>query len=120
MFLVKPDAFRRMKVGTIFDVLENNFDFIEMEFFQFTVELIEEFYAEHIEKDFYTRLQASMLSGYSLAILVDQVWTQEQKDLCGEIRKTIGIGFNRAENGIHCSDSFDSDIKESDLIFGRH
>ena len=61
-----------------------------------------------------------MISGSSLAIMVEETWTQEHKDLAGLIREKIGTGFNLAENGIHCSDSFDSDIRESDLIFGRH
>lgn len=120
MFLIKPDAFRRNIVGHILEYIEDNFDIIDMEYFQFSIELVAEFYVEHIEKDFYSRLQATMISGSSLAIMVQETWDQEHKDLVDTIREKIGVGFNLAENGIHCSDSADSDIRESDLIFGRH
>ena len=120
MFLIKPDAFRRMEVGKIIEHIEGNFDIIDMEFFRFSVEFIDEFYAEHREKDFYPLLQVTMISGFSLAIMVQENWEQSHKDLSDIIREKIGLGFNSAENGVHCSDSADADIKECDLIFGRH
>ncbi len=120
MFLIKPDAFRRMEVGNILKFIEGNLEIIDMEFFRFTPELVDEFYAEHKEKDFYGRLQATMISGFSLAILVQENWEQSHKGLSDMIREKIGIGFNPAENGVHCSDSFDAAIRESDLVFGRH
>lgn len=120
MFLIKPDAFLRMQVGIIIEGIEVDLDIIDMEFFQFTVELVDKFYLEHKDKDFYDQLQSTMLSGSSLAIMVQETWTQEQKDISNSIREHIGIGSNSAENGIHCSNSFDADVRESDLIFGRH
>ncbi len=120
MFLIKPDAFRRLRAGEILKHIEMVHSIIDMEYFRFTVDLVDEFYAEHKEKDFYGRLQATMISGSSLAIMVQRTWEQDQKTLADDIRKVVGVGLNAAENGIHCSDSFDSDIKESDLIFGRH
>ena len=120
MFLIKPDAFRRMEVGDIIKHIEGNLEILDMEFFRFNVELVDEFYSEHKEKDFYPQLQATMISGPSLAVMVQENWEQSHKDLSNRIREKIGLGFNSAENGIHCSDSFDADIKESDLIFGRH
>lgn len=120
MFLIKPDAFRRFKIGDIISILEINFDIIDMEFFQFNIELVDMFYEEHKEKDFYSQLQATMISGSSLAIVVKDNWAAAHREVSDIIRRKIGIGFNNAENGIHCSDSFDADMRESDLIFGRH
>lgn len=120
MFLIKPDAFRRFKVGEIFKHIEIVHTIIDMEFFHFTIILADEFYKEHREKSFYNQLQATMISGPSLAIMVQKTWEQDQKDFSDNIRKIIGLGFNSAENGIHCSDSIDADIRESDLIFGSH
>lgn len=120
MFLIKPDAFRRMEIGNILKHIEGNFEIIDMEFFRFTLEFVDEFYEEHIGKDFYSRLQATMISGFSLAIMVQETWDQSHKDISDIIREKIGIGYNLAENGIHCSDSFDADICETDMIFGRN
>lgn len=119
MFLIKPDAFRREVIGDILKQLEAGYTIIDMEFFRFSVELVDEFYAEHKEKDFYPRLQATMISGPSLAILVQETWIPEHKRVAGSIRRIVGVGLNKAENGIHCSDSFDADMRETDLIFGR-
>lgn len=120
MFLIKPDAFRRFKVGDIIKHIEMVHSIIDMEFFRFGVELVDEFYDEHKEKDFYPLLQATMISGWSLAIMVQRNWEPDHKTLSNDIRNIIGIGFNDAENGIHCSDSLDADIRECDLIFGKH
>ncbi len=119
MFLIKPDAFRRRRVGTVLRMLEA-YDIIDMEFFRFSVEFVDEFYIEHKEKDFYPQLQATMISGYSLAIMIQENWAPEMRDMVTVIRNEVGLGFNSAENAVHCSDSADADIKECDLIFGRH
>lgn len=120
MFLIKPDAFRRDRVGDILKQIENLYTIIDMEFFRFTIDLVDKFYAEHTGKDFFDKLQATMISGPSLAIMIQENWLQEQYELVDKIRTMVGIGFNSSENGIHCSDSFDADILESDLIFGKH
>lgn len=119
MFLIKPDAFRRNAIGVILSSLELRYTIIDMEYFKFTIELVDEFYAEHREKDFYSLLQATMISGPSLAVVVQETWEQSHKDLSDTIREKIGLGYNDSENGVHCSDSFDADIRECDLIFGR-
>ncbi len=118
MFLIKPDAFRRKIMSGILGYIEYSLEIIDMEFFRFTPELVDEFYAEHKEKDFYGQLQATMISGFSLAITVQETWEPVQKIHSDLIRKVFGVGHNAAENGIHCSDSFDADIRECSLIFG--
>lgn len=121
MFLmIKPDAFRRKLVGRILEQLEVCFDVVDMEMFHFIPEGVNEFYVDHVGREYYSRLQATMLTGPCLAIKVSSPWDPRHRRLAERLRHNFADleTTNKAENLIHASDSVDADIRETKLIFG--
>ena len=127
LLLIKPDAVRNKHIGHIITILEeNNFHFCALKLFRFDRELAENFYAEHLGKDFYENLLNFMMSDFTVAIIVQKEnAVQELRDLIGDvnpaIRKPRTIRYLYAEgiteNAVHASDSVISAKREIGIIF---
>ncbi|MCB5251672.1 MAG: nucleoside-diphosphate kinase [Candidatus Cloacimonadaceae bacterium] len=128
LFLIKPNAVMRGHVGQIITMLEDQgFAIVKMKLFRFDEELARIFYAEHIGKEFYPRLQRFMCSGNTVALLLERenaikVLRELIGDLSPEKRKPGTIralyGDGVTENGAHASDSLESAKRETEVIFG--
>lgn len=126
--MIKPNAVMRGHVGHIISMLEDHgFSIVKMKLFRFNEELSHAFYAEHIGKDFFPRLQRFMCSGNTVALLLERedaikvlreligdVSPEKRKP--GTIRALYGDGIT--ENGAHASDSLASAKREIEVIFG--
>ncbi|MCK9242459.1 MAG: nucleoside-diphosphate kinase [Candidatus Cloacimonetes bacterium] len=126
--MIKPNAVMRGHVGQIITMLEDQgFAIVKMKLFRFDEELARIFYAEHIGKEFYPRLQRFMCSGNTVALLLERenaikVLRELIGDLSPEKRKPGTIralyGDGVTENGAHASDSLESAKRETEVIFG--
>lgn len=128
LLIIKPNAFVKGKVGAIINILEEKgFQLKQLKLFQFDPPLAKEFYAEHIHKAFYPRLEEFMCSAPSVAVLL------EKEDAIEDLRELLGAvepserkegtiryyyGEGATENGAHASDSKMSAIREIKIIFG--
>ncbi|HET7673140.1 MAG TPA: nucleoside-diphosphate kinase, partial [Candidatus Saccharimonadales bacterium] len=115
LIIAKPDAVQRGLVGEIIRRLElKGLKLIGIKMLSLSSELLQEHYKEHLEKDFYTGLEAFMKSspvvvmaweGYecvnSVRVIVGA--TNPREADAGTIRGDMSIGTGR--NLIHASDS---------------
>jgi nucleoside-diphosphate kinase len=125
--LIKPDAVRRGLAGAIISRIESKgLSIVAMELRQMTGELADQLYAEHVERDFYPPLRLFVMSGPSVAMVVegdeaiDVVRTMNgatdgRKAAPGSIRGDFALS-NR-ENLVHGSDSLESAKREIALWF---
>jgi nucleoside-diphosphate kinase len=125
--LIKPDAVRRGLAGAIISRIESKgLSIVAMELRQMTGELADQLYAEHVERDFYPPLRLFVMSGPSIAMVVegdeaiDVVRTMNgatdgRKAAPGSIRGDFALS-NR-ENLVHGSDSLESAKREIALWF---
>jgi len=125
--LIKPDAVRRGLVGAVLSRFEaKGLQIVAMQLRQVDGDLADAHYAEHVEKDFYPPLRAFVLSGPSVALVVegDQAIevirglngaTDGRKAAPGTIRGDWSLS-NR-ENLVHGSDSPESAAREIALWF---
>ena len=128
LFLIKPNAVMQGHVGRIISMLEDHgFSILKMKLFRFDEELAKSFYAEHIGKEFFNRLQSCMCSGNTIALLLEKENAihdlrelngdvSPQKARPGTIRALHGNGIT--DNGVHSSDSLASARRETKIIFG--
>lgn len=128
LFLIKPNAVAEGHVGRIISVLEDHgFSIVKMKLFRFDTKLARAFYAEHLEKPFYAKLESFMCSGNTVGLLLEKdnaihllrelngaVDPEERKP--GTLRALYGNGMT--DNGVHASDSPDSAKRETKVIFG--
>jgi nucleoside-diphosphate kinase len=127
LVLLKPDAVRRGLVGEILGRFEAKGLTIEtMELRTIDVELADQHYAEHVERDFYPPLRAFITSGPLVAMVLsgDEAVevvrgllgsTDGRKAAPGTIRGDLSLS-NR-ENLTHGSDSLESAAREIKLWF---
>lgn len=129
LIIAKPDAVQRGLVGEIITRLERKgLKLIGLKMVQLGTEALQEHYAEHLEKPFYSGLESFMKSspvvlmaweGYecvnSVRVLVGA--TNPREALAGTIRGDFSIGTGR--NLIHASDSPASGKSEVDRFFTR-
>jgi nucleoside-diphosphate kinase len=127
LVLVKPDAVRRGLVGDILGRFEaKGLTIVAMDQRTIDVELADEHYAEHLDKDFYPPLRDFVTSGPLIAAVlegdeaVDVVRaingaTDGRKAAPGSIRGDLSLS-NR-ENLVHGSDSVESAAREIPLWF---
>ena len=127
LLLTKPNATQKRVIGKIISIIEESgFSIRKIRSFYFDRDLVDAFYAEHIGKDFYTRLTDFMMSGMIVGLLL------EKEDAVHELRELIGTtdpeirkpGTIRAlyadsynQNAVHASDSHDHALHEISLIF---
>ncbi|MDQ3839292.1 MAG: nucleoside-diphosphate kinase [Thermoproteota archaeon] len=129
LVVIKPDGLRRKLVGKIISRFEEKgFSILDLRLFVFSPEEANEFYSAHRGKPFFEELVSFVSSGPALACIlegehaVDTVRlmtgvTKSYEASAGTIRGDYGLGLT--ENVIHASDSRESFIKESRVIFSR-
>ncbi len=127
LIVIKPDGIKRNLTGKILSRLEDKgFKIKDLKLFNFTIEKAEEFYSSHREKPFFNELVSFILSGPVVACILDGNnaintvrlligSTKSFEAAPGTIRGDFGLGIT--DNVIHASDSSESFIKESRVIF---
>ena len=127
LIVIKPDAFERKLTGTILSRFEKKGLLIkELKSFNFTKEKAEDFYSAHQNKPFFHELVSfissstvvgCILEGEKAINVVRQMIgsTRSFEAQPGTIRGDYGLGITN--NIIHASDSYESFIKESQVIF---
>jgi nucleoside-diphosphate kinase len=127
LIVIKPDGIKRNLTGKILSRLEDKgFKIKDLKLFNFTIEKAEEFYSSHREKPFFNELVSFILSGPVVACILDGNnaintvrlligSTKSFEAAPGTIRGDFGLGIT--DNIIHASDSSESFIKESRVIF---
>ena len=127
LIVVKPDAFERKLTGTILSRFEiKGFLIKELKSYIFTKEKAEEFYSAHKDKPFFNELVSFISSSTVVACILEGEnainivrlmigTTKSFEAQPGTIRGDYGLGITK--NIIHASDSYESFIKESQVIF---
>lgn len=128
LIVVKPDGFKRRMTGKILARFEEKgFEIKDLKMFNFTKEKAREFYSVHRDKPFFGELVSFISSGMVVACILEGKnaintvrlmigATKSFEAAPGTIRGDFGLGFT--DNIIHASDSAESFIKESRVIFG--
>ena len=128
LIVIKPDAVKRRLIGRIVARFEEKgFQILELRLFLLSREKAEAFYNVHKERDFFRELVSFISSGKVLACIL------EGNDAINVVRTMVGVtksyeaspgtirgdfGLGLTDNIIHASDSHDSFIKESQVVFG--
>jgi len=127
LIVVKPDAFERKLTGTILSRFEvKGFLIKALKSYIFTKEKAEEFYSAHKDKPFFNELVSFISSSTVVACILEGEnainivrlmigSTRSFEAQPGTIRGDYGLGITK--NIIHASDSYESFIKESTVIF---
>jgi nucleoside-diphosphate kinase len=127
LIVIKPDGFKRNLTGKILSRLEDKgFKIKDLKFFNFTIDKAQEFYSSHRDKPFFNELVSFISSGPVVACILDGNnaintvrlligSTKSFEATPGTIRGDFGLGVT--DNIIHASDSSESFIKESRVIF---
>jgi nucleoside-diphosphate kinase len=129
LIVIKPDGVKRRLSGTILSRFElKGFEIKNIKSFDFTLEKAKDFYASHKDEAFFNELVAFITSGTVIACILNGPnaintvrlmigVTKSFESTPGTIRGDFGLGIT--DNVIHASDSFESFIKESRVIFDR-
>lgn len=125
--VIKPDATARPIVGDIIGMAEAaGLSVVEARMETFPVGTMESLYAEHAGRHYYDEQVAYMVSGTSLAMVLEGVdavakWravmgpTDHTKAPKGTVRGEWGESYRR--NCVHGSDSVENALREIDLFF---
>ena len=128
VIVVKPDGFKRRLTGKILARFEEKgFEIKNLKSYNFTKEKAREFYSVHKDKPFFGELVSFISSGMVVACILEgnnavntvRLMTGATKSFeaaPGTVRGDFGLGLT--DNIIHASDSAESFIKESRVIFG--
>jgi nucleoside-diphosphate kinase len=128
LIVIKPDGFGRQLTGKILARFEEKgFQIRNLKSYNFTREKAQEFYSIHRDKPFFGELVSFISSGTVAACILEGNnavntvrlmigATKSFEAAPGTIRGDFGLGFT--DNIIHASDSSESFIKESRVIFG--
>jgi nucleoside-diphosphate kinase len=129
LVVIKPDGIRRKLAGKIISRFEDKgFRILDLRLLVFSPNEANEFYSIHRGKPFFEELVSFISSGPALVCIlegehaVDTVRlmtgaTKSYEASAGTIRGDYGLGLT--QNVIHASDSPESFIKESRVIFNR-
>jgi nucleoside-diphosphate kinase len=127
LIVVKPDGFKRRLTGKILARFEEKgFEIKNLKSYNFTKDKAEEFYSVHSEKHFFNELVSFISSGTVVACILEGNnavntvrlmigATKSFEANPGTLRGDFGLGFT--DNIVHASDSSESFIKESRVIF---
>ena len=127
LILIKPDAFKRKLVGKILQRFEEKgFHIQQLKTHNFSNENAQEFYSIHKTKPFFNELVSFIGSGTVVACILEgnnaistvriMIGLTKSFDASpGTIRGDFGLGIT--DNIIHASDSHESFIKESSVVF---
>lgn len=128
LIVIKPDGFKRGLTGRILSRFEDKgFQIKKLKSLQFDKIEAEEFYNIHRNKPFFNELVSFITSGIIVACIIEGNnavtttrlmigSTKSSEAGAGTIRGDFGLGLT--DNIIHASDSAESFIKESKVIFG--
>ena len=128
LIILKPDSVKKNSVGEILRRFEEK-GFVIKKLMMLTMDKIkaEQFYSVHSTKPFFNELVSFITSGPVVAAVI------EGSDAVNKVRAIIGatrpneaapatvrrdFGTSVTQNAIHGSDSVESFIKESKIIFG--
>jgi nucleoside-diphosphate kinase len=128
LIILKPDSVKRNSVGEILRRFEEK-GFVIRKLIMLTMDKskAEQFYSMHSTKPFFSELVSFITSGPIVAAVI------EGSDAVNKVRAIIGatrpneaapgtvrrdFGTSVTQNAIHASDSVESFIKESKIIFG--
>jgi nucleoside-diphosphate kinase len=131
LVLIKPDGVARGYVGEVLRRIESKgYRIVAMDLRLADRAVLDQHYAEHVEKPFYPELLAFMSSGPVVAAVVEgqrvvEAWrtmmgtTDATKAAPGTIRGDLGRdwGNGSTENLVHGSDSPESAAREIGLWF---
>jgi nucleoside-diphosphate kinase len=127
LIVIKPDGVKRKLVGEILSRFEKKgFIIKELKSFKFDNQKAEEFYSVHSDKPFFNELVNFIASNMVVACIIEgynainttrlMIGSTRSFDAApGTVRGDFGLGLT--ENIIHASDSAESFIKESRVIF---
>lgn len=127
LIVVKPDGFKKRLVGKIIARFEEKgFQIVNLKSFQFDEQTAKKFYDVHKDKHFFDELVSFICSGKTVGCILEGNNaiatvrlivgnTKSSEASPGTIRGDFGLGFT--DNIIHASDSAESFIKESKIIF---
>jgi nucleoside-diphosphate kinase len=127
LIVIKPDGFKRSLTGKVLARFEEKGFLIKnLRYYNFTKEKAQEFYSVHSDKPFFGELVSFISSGPVVACVLEgnnavattRIMigaTKSFEAVPGTIRGDFGLGFT--DNIIHASDSSESFIKESRVIF---
>jgi nucleoside-diphosphate kinase len=127
LIVLKPDGFKRQLVGKILARFEEKgLQIKNIRSYEFSEEKAKEFYSVHRGKPFFSELVSFITSGLVVACILEgnnairavrsMVGTTNSYDAAaGTVRGDFGLGIT--DNLIHASDSSESFIKESQVIF---
>jgi nucleoside-diphosphate kinase len=127
LIVVKPDGFKRRLTGKILARFEEKgFEIKSLKSYNFTKDKAEEFYSVHNKRPFFNDLVSFISSGVVVACILEgnnaintvRIMIGATKSFeanPGTIRGDFGLGFT--DNIVHASDSSESFIKESRVIF---
>jgi nucleoside-diphosphate kinase len=128
LILLKPDCVQRGLIGRVLSRFEDKgLRIVGLQMRRFSRKLLEEHYAVHRERPFFSKLVAYMGSGPVVAIALEGLdaievtrgligATNSRKALPGTIRGDFGMSFSN--NLVHGSDGKESAAKELGLFFG--
>ncbi len=118
--IIKPDAVYGSNVGNIIQRMEwTGFKILQMRVEQLTEERAVAFYAEHKGKSFFEKLIRFMVSGPSIAVVLEkdnaiERWREVMKT---EIRPSYASQGYSERNAVHGSDSVESAARELRFFF---
>ena len=127
LIVVKPDGLKKGLVGKIISRFEEKgFQIVNLRSFQFNTDTARKFYDAHKDKHFFNELVSFICSGKTVGCILEgnnaistirlMVGnTKSTEAQPGTIRGDFGLGIT--DNIIHASDSAESFIKESKIIF---
>ena len=127
LIVIKPDGFKRQLTGKVLARFEEKgFQIKNLKSYNFTKQKAQEFYSVHNDKPFFGELVSFISSGTVVACILEgnnavntvRIMigaTKSFEAAPGTIRGDFGLGFT--DNIIHASDSPESFIKESRVIF---
>jgi nucleoside-diphosphate kinase len=127
LIVLKPDGFKRQLVGKILAIFEEKgLQIKNIRSYEFSEEKAKDFYSVHRGKPFFSELVSFITSGLVVACILEgnnairavrsMVGTTSSYDAAaGTVRGDFGLGIT--DNLIHASDSSESFIKESQVIF---
>ena len=128
LVLLKPDTTQRGLIGRILSRFEDKgLRIVGLQMRRYPRELLEQHYAVHRERPFFSKLVAYMGSGPVVAVALEGVdaievtrglmgVTNSRKAAPGTIRGDFGMSFSN--NLVHGSDGPESATKELALFFG--
>jgi len=129
LILLKPDTVERQLAGTILSRFEQKgLKIVALRMLQFTPELAQQHYADHVGKPFYPGLETYITSGPVVAAIL------EGSDAIAIVRRMIGptngaeapggtirgdYALNSQRNLVHASDCSAAAEREMALFFGN-